>query len=209
MIGFTVVGKPAATPITSSPFLIALFPSLGLVRVENATRLADDPELTVRTCLTPKYFANFCSNKVLKTACRKPTVQGRLDHQLQFLSSYNFTRYRHGRLTWHKWFLVHKAISAYFLTRPLISDRRKSNSCCLEPVVIKLHLSHYIHVFEKYTLRAYLDSLSKHGANHLSYLKLCLATILAASPIVVLPLICPVSKNLLHEAVRLIAILSW
>ena len=45
-IGFTVVGKPAATPITSSPFLIAFSPSLGEVRVLNATKLADDPELT-------------------------------------------------------------------------------------------------------------------------------------------------------------------
>ncbi|MNT93205.1 hypothetical protein D3C72_2346180 [compost metagenome] len=53
-IGFTVVGKPAATPITSSPGLIARSPSLGDVRVENATRLAEEPEFTVIRCFTPK-----------------------------------------------------------------------------------------------------------------------------------------------------------
>ena len=38
--GLTVVGKPAATPITSSPFLIALSPSFGEVNVLKATKLA-------------------------------------------------------------------------------------------------------------------------------------------------------------------------
>ena len=41
MIGFTVVGNPAATPITSSPFIIDLSPSFGEVNVEKATRFAD------------------------------------------------------------------------------------------------------------------------------------------------------------------------
>ena len=50
-IGLTVVGKPAATVITSSPFLIALVPSFGDVSVENATRFAEEPEFTVINAL--------------------------------------------------------------------------------------------------------------------------------------------------------------
>src|SRR5687768_2049437 len=59
MIGFTVVGKPAATPITSSPFLIARAPSLGEVSVLKATKLADDPELTESKYFTPRNSASF------------------------------------------------------------------------------------------------------------------------------------------------------
>ena len=65
-IGLTVVGKPAATPMTSSPGLIARVPRRGLVRVENATRLADDPEFTVIACFTPRNSARRCSNSALK-----------------------------------------------------------------------------------------------------------------------------------------------
>ena len=65
-IGLTVVGKPAATPITSSPGLMARSPSLGLVSVEKATRLADEPELTVIRYFTPRNCARRCSNMVLK-----------------------------------------------------------------------------------------------------------------------------------------------
>ena len=52
-IGLTVVGKPAATVMTSSPGLIARSPSNGDVNAVNATRLADEPELTVSACATP------------------------------------------------------------------------------------------------------------------------------------------------------------
>src|SRR6201996_3138423 len=65
-IGLTVVGKPAATPMTSSPGLIARSPRRGEVSVENATRLADEPELTVIRCLTPRNFARRSSNIALK-----------------------------------------------------------------------------------------------------------------------------------------------
>lgn len=40
MIGVTVVGKPQATVIISSPLLIWRSPSSGAVRTENAIRLA-------------------------------------------------------------------------------------------------------------------------------------------------------------------------
>ena len=65
-IGLTVVGKPAATPITSSPFWIARSPNLEEVRVENATRFAEEPEFTVIRCLTPINSANFFSKRSLK-----------------------------------------------------------------------------------------------------------------------------------------------
>jgi len=61
-MGLTVVGKPAATPMTSSPFFIALSPSLGDVNVLNATKFAEEPELTVMTCLTPINSASLASN---------------------------------------------------------------------------------------------------------------------------------------------------
>jgi hypothetical protein len=60
-----VVGKPAATPITSSPCLIARSPNLGEVKVLNATKLADEPELTVIKYLTPINFASRDSNSSL------------------------------------------------------------------------------------------------------------------------------------------------
>ena len=47
IIGFIVVGNPAATVITSSLGLIALSFNLGEVSVEKATKFAEDPELTV------------------------------------------------------------------------------------------------------------------------------------------------------------------
>ncbi len=45
--GLTVVGKPAAAVITSSPGVRRRSPSIGEVRAEKATRLAEEPELTV------------------------------------------------------------------------------------------------------------------------------------------------------------------
>ena len=59
IIGFTVVGKPAATVATSSPSLICLSPSVGEQRVLNAIKLAEEPELTVIRCLTPKNLESF------------------------------------------------------------------------------------------------------------------------------------------------------
>ena len=49
-IGFTVVGNPAATVITSSPGLSCSSPSVGDVKVLSASRFADEPEF-VRTAL--------------------------------------------------------------------------------------------------------------------------------------------------------------
>ena len=48
-IGLTVVGKPQATVITSSPGLIALSPSSGEVSAVMASRLAELPLLVVIT----------------------------------------------------------------------------------------------------------------------------------------------------------------
>ena len=70
MIGFTVVGKPAATVITSSPGLIALLPKLGLVKVVKARRFADDPLLQKRAWRTPTFWASFLS----KSSAYRPVV---------------------------------------------------------------------------------------------------------------------------------------
>jgi hypothetical protein len=61
-IGATVVGKPAATVITSSPGLsLRASGSLAEVRAEIATRLALEPELTSRLWRTPMKAANSLS----------------------------------------------------------------------------------------------------------------------------------------------------
>ena len=59
ILGFIVVGNPAATVIISSPLLIAFSPSLGDVKVLKATKFADDPEFVVIKFLTFKKLANF------------------------------------------------------------------------------------------------------------------------------------------------------
>ena len=46
MIGLTVVGKPPATVMTSSPGLSWRSPSFGEVSAVSASRSADEPELT-------------------------------------------------------------------------------------------------------------------------------------------------------------------
>ncbi|MNP58794.1 hypothetical protein D3C76_1537410 [compost metagenome] len=61
-----MVGKPAATPITSSPGLIARSPRRGEVSAENASKLADEPELVVSTQRRPRYLAKRFSNASLK-----------------------------------------------------------------------------------------------------------------------------------------------
>ena len=45
-MGVTVVGKAAATVITSSPRLICRSPSSGAVSVEKATKFAEEPLFT-------------------------------------------------------------------------------------------------------------------------------------------------------------------
>src|SRR5690606_33781585 len=65
-IGFTVVGKPAATPITSSPGLMARSPNRGEVSAEKASKLADEPELVVSTQRRPRYLARRFSKASLK-----------------------------------------------------------------------------------------------------------------------------------------------
>src|SRR6056297_122102 len=51
-MGLSVVGKPAATVITSSPGCRAFPFSLGDVSAAKAIRLAEEPELTVRAFFT-------------------------------------------------------------------------------------------------------------------------------------------------------------
>ena len=53
-IGVTVVGNPAATVMTSSPRRTARSPRSGEVSAMNASRLAEEPELTRLQYRTPR-----------------------------------------------------------------------------------------------------------------------------------------------------------
>src|SRR5215472_11307042 len=70
MIGFTVVGKPAATVMTSSPGMSRRSASLGEVRALSAAKFADDPELTRDAQRTPTNFARVRS----KLSANRPVV---------------------------------------------------------------------------------------------------------------------------------------
>ena len=61
-MGLSVVGKPHAVVMTSSPGLSLLLPSLGEVKVDIASRLAEDPEFVSKQCFTPRNSANIASN---------------------------------------------------------------------------------------------------------------------------------------------------
>ena len=62
IIGATVVGKPAATVMTSSPFFNLASPNFHEVNVVNASKFAADPETVNFASLRPKVFASFVSN---------------------------------------------------------------------------------------------------------------------------------------------------
>src|SRR5215469_18860027 len=70
MIGLTVVGKPAATVMTSSPGFSLRSPSFGEVSAVSASRLADDPELTSAAHRTPTNLASLRS----KSSAKRPVV---------------------------------------------------------------------------------------------------------------------------------------
>src|SRR3984957_8749974 len=69
-MGLTVVGKPAATVMTSSPGFNCRSPSFGEVRALRATRLAEDPEFTSDAERTPINRARFRS----KVSANRPVV---------------------------------------------------------------------------------------------------------------------------------------
>jgi len=65
-MGLIVVGKEAATVITLSPFCSCLSPNKGDLKVLNAIRLAEEPEVVVIAILAPIFnaisFSNFLLN---------------------------------------------------------------------------------------------------------------------------------------------------
>ena len=71
-IGATVVGNPAATVMTSSPLQMRFSPNKGEVKVWNASKLAEEPELTSAQCFTPMYAAKFRSNAMANRPAVKP-----------------------------------------------------------------------------------------------------------------------------------------
>ena len=82
-MGFTVVGNPAATVITSSPGLIALSLCSFDVRDEKAIIFADDPEFTVIKLFT---FKNLAKEGTL--SLRLDTHGGRYIEGLDVAGSY-------------------------------------------------------------------------------------------------------------------------
>jgi len=62
MMGLTVVGKPAATVMTSSPGFSARSPNSWAVRQVSASRVAEEPELTSMAWAKPHQAANCSSN---------------------------------------------------------------------------------------------------------------------------------------------------
>ena len=57
-IGKTVVDHVTAGVITSSLILICFLPNSGLLSIESANKLAEEPEFTITAYFTPIYFAN-------------------------------------------------------------------------------------------------------------------------------------------------------
>ena len=104
IIGLTVVGKDAATVMTSSPFFMALSFNLGEVKVENAIKLADEPEFTViKHFKNPKnanytqplvklYFENKClanpPHRLLNLKSVFQSISSRLCLQIVSMSVY-------------------------------------------------------------------------------------------------------------------------
>ncbi len=86
MIGLTVVGKPGATVITSSPGLTRRFPSFGEVSAESATRLADEPELT-STHDAGRTASQSAAQTLGKAPGGQPEVKRRVDEVDELRSS--------------------------------------------------------------------------------------------------------------------------
>ena len=63
MQGVTVVGKPQATVITSSPLFIRRSPNSEEVNAIKANKLAEEPELVNEQNLTPSQSANLFSKR--------------------------------------------------------------------------------------------------------------------------------------------------
>src|ERR1700690_2238580 len=89
MIGLTVVGKPAATVMTSSPGLRRRSPSLGDVSALMASRLADEPELTSEALRTPTKRASLR----WKSSAKRPVVNqlSRAESTTELMSAASIT----------------------------------------------------------------------------------------------------------------------
>ena len=84
-MGLTVVGKPAATVIISSPGRRRRSPSSGEVKALAATRLAKEPELTRERDLRWKQSARPDSNSLGESSGGEPEIQDGVDGVGQFV----------------------------------------------------------------------------------------------------------------------------
>ena len=85
MIGLTVVGKPAATVMTSSPGRSRRSPSSGDVSALRATRFAEEPELTSIAAWTFSRAARSRLELLRVASGREPEVEARVDGSNQLL----------------------------------------------------------------------------------------------------------------------------
>ena len=97
-IGLTVVGKPAATVITSSPGCRRRSPSFGEVRAETASRFADEPELQRIACRTPTALRELQLELLRVAAGREPEVERRVNEVEQLVGVEDTTGDRNRRL---------------------------------------------------------------------------------------------------------------
>ena len=82
-IGLTVVGKPAATVITSSPGRSRRSPRRGEVSAVSARRFADEPELTSRRVAQPEEPREVALERRGVASGRQPELETGVDQELQ------------------------------------------------------------------------------------------------------------------------------
>ena len=85
MMGLTVVGKPAATVITSSPGRTRRSFSCGEVSALKATRLADEPGIDQQGRIAIHALGQLALELLGEPAGGEPEIEAGLDGQLQFL----------------------------------------------------------------------------------------------------------------------------
>ena len=102
MIGLTVVGKPAATVMTSSPGLSRRSPSFGEVRAVRASRLADEPELTSVAVRIPKYLREGLFELCGEAAGGQPEIERRFHERLDVFGVEDAAGDRHRSFARHE-----------------------------------------------------------------------------------------------------------
>ena len=96
-MGATVVGKPAARVMTSSPLLHRQSPKRGDVMVENATRLAKAP-IHQTTLRDANVRSKLCLKLSRETTTGKPKIETGINQRYDLVFVKDSARIRGGRL---------------------------------------------------------------------------------------------------------------